>query len=224
MREVILDTETTGLDPNSGHKIIEIALIEMINNVLTGRKLHYYINPERDVPDDAYRIHGISTEFLRDKPLFKDIANEFITFVKNSKVVIHNAPFDIKFLNYELTLLNLPSMNLTEIVDTLTVAKKMFPGSKVNLDALCKRFKVDNRHRQFHGALKDAYLLSEIYVELLGGRQVTFNLGKTDYKDLKLKESFQYTRIHNRKVIIPTDFEIEQHNLFLSKLYKLKKI
>jgi len=224
MREIILDTETTGLDPKDGHKVIEIGGVEMINKVITGNKFHYYINPERDVPQDAYRIHGISSEFLKDKPLFKDIANEFINFIQNAKLVIHNAPFDIKFLNSELTLLNLPSIDLAGVIDTLAIARRTFPGARANLDALCKRFKVDNTNRQFHGALKDAYLLSEIYVELSGGRQVRFSLKEMNGNILKPKQNIQYTGKGNKIVVIPTNRELKEHNAFLSKFINLKTI
>jgi DNA polymerase III subunit epsilon len=225
MREIILDTETTGLDPKDGHKVIEIGGVEMINKVLTGNKFHYYVNPERDVPQDAYRIHGISSEFLQDKPLFRDIAHEFINFINNAKLVIHNAQFDIKFLNYELTLLNLPSIDLAEVIDTLIIAKRAFPGARVNLDALCKRFKVDNTNRQFHGALKDAYLLSEVYVELSGGRQVSFSLREIeDNIIMKEEQAIKYTGKGNRIIITPTDNELKEHNSFLSKFINLKPI
>jgi len=225
MREIILDTETTGLDPKDGHKVIEIGGVEMINKVLTGNKFHYYVNPERDVPQDAYRIHGISSEFLQDKPLFRNIAHEFINFINNAKLVIHNAQFDIKFLNYELTLLNLPSIDLAEVIDTLIIAKRAFPGARVNLDALCKRFKVDNTNRQFHGALKDAYLLSEVYVELSGGRQVSFSLREIeDNIIMKEEQAIKYTGKGNRIIITPTDNELKEHNAFLSKFINLKPI
>ena len=225
MREIILDTETTGLDPRDGHKVIEIGGVEMINKVLTGNKFHYYVNPERDVPQDAYRIHGISSEFLQDKPLFRDIAHEFINFIHNAKLVIHNAQFDIKFLNYELTLLNLPSIDLAEVIDTLIIAKRAFPGARVNLDALCKRFKVDNTNRQFHGALKDAYLLSEVYVELSGGRQVSFSLREIEENIImKEEQAIKYTGKGNRIIITPTDNELKEHNSFLSKFINLKPI
>lgn len=225
MREIILDTETTGLDPKDGHKVIEIGGVEMINKVLTGNKFHYYVNPERDVPQDAYRIHGISSEFLQDKPLFRDIAHEFINFINNAKLAIHNAQFDIKFLNYELTLLNLPSIDLAEVIDTLIIAKRAFPGARVNLDALCKRFKVDNTNRQFHGALKDAYLLSEVYVELSGGRQVSFSLREIeDNIIMKEEQAIKYTGKGNRIIITPTDNELKEHNAFVSKFINLKPI
>lgn len=225
MREIILDTETTGLDPRDGHKVIEIGGVEMINKVLTGNKFHYYVNPERDVPQDAYRIHGISSDFLQDKPLFRDIAHEFINFINNAKLVIHNAQFDIKFLNYELTLLKLPSIDLAEVIDTLIIAKRAFPGARVNLDALCKRFKVDNTNRQFHGALKDAYLLSEVYVELSGGRQVSFSLREIeDNIIMKEEQAIKYTGKGNRIIITPTDNELKEHNAFVSKFINLKLI
>lgn len=222
MREIILDTETTGLDPKDGHKIIEIGAVEMINKVVTGNKFHYYINPERDVPQDAYRIHGISSEFLKDKPLFKNIVNEFINFIHNAKLVIHNAPFDIKFLNYELRLLDLPSIELAGVIDTLAIARKTFPGARVNLDALCKKFKIDNTNRKLHGALKDAYLLSEIYVELSGGRQVRFFLKERNGNVLNPKQNIQYTGKGNKIVVIPTHNELKEHNAFCSKYINLK--
>ena len=136
VREIVLDTETTGLSPRDGHRIVEIGALEMVNKVLTGQKFHFYINPERDMPQEAYRIHGISSEFLKDKPLFKDISDSFLKFIDNSQMVIHNAPFDIKFLNHELSLLNLPSLELANAIDTLVIARRTFPGAKVNLDAL----------------------------------------------------------------------------------------
>jgi DNA polymerase-3 subunit epsilon len=216
IREIILDTETTGLDPKDGHRIVEIGALEMINKVITGNKFHYYINPERNMPPEAYRIHGISSDFLKDKPLFKDIANEFINFIKNSNLVIHNAPFDMKFLNYELTLINLPSLEISKVVDTLPIARRVFPGARANLDALCKRFKVDNLDRKFHGALKDAYLLSEVYVELSGGRQISFSLKEKNDK-LSLEQNEDYVVKGNKIVISPTDEEKRSHDIFLSK-------
>lgn len=218
MREIILDTETTGLDPKTGHRIVEIGAVEMINKVLTGKKFHYYVNPERDMPPEAYRIHGISSAFLKDKPLFKDVADEFIEFIQFGKLVIHNAPFDMKFLNHELTLLKLPSIELSTVIDTLLMARRAFPGSRANLDALCKRFKVDNTDRETHGALKDAYLLAEVYVELSGGRQVSFLLkGKNDGKIL-LQEEENYQAKGNKIVILPTEIELEEHDVFCKRI------
>jgi DNA polymerase III subunit epsilon len=216
-REIILDTETTGLSPKDGHRIIEIGAVEMINKVLTGQKFHFYINPERDVPAEAYRIHGISSEFLRDKPLFKDIAKEFASFIEDGKLVIHNAAFDVKFLNHEFSLIGMSSIELSEAIDTLAIARKMFPGARANLDALCKRFKVDNSSRDYHGALKDAELLAQVYVELSGGRQESFlitknnNVEKSDFVNLK-------TNVKGNKIVImPTEEEKQNHQKFMEK-------
>ena len=216
IREIVLDTETTGLNPHDGHRIVEIGALEMVNKVLTGRKFHFYINPERDMPHEAYRIHGISSDFLKDKPVFKEIANEFLEFIEGGKLVIHNASFDIKFLNYELSLLNLPSLELSEAIDTLIIARKNYPGARVNLDALCRRFKIDNSSREFHGALLDAALLAEVYVELTGGRQTSFVMGggasnefHNDIVDIKA--------VGNKLVVYPTEEEINKHQEFIEK-------
>lgn len=224
LREIILDTETTGLDPKGGHRIVEIGAIEMVNKVLTGRHFHFYLNPERDMPFEAYRIHGISGEFLKDKPLFHTIADDFLEFISDSKLVIHNAPFDVKFLNHELSLLKRAEIKLLELehaIDTLVMARSMFPGSKYSLDALCKRFKVDNSGRQLHGALKDAALLAEVYVELTGGRQSAFKMLDKATK----VNNFSYNRLdsqahRNIPVIKPTKEELQKHKEFLSKILK----
>jgi DNA polymerase-3 subunit epsilon len=218
IREIILDTETTGLSPKDGHRIVEIGALEMVNKVLTGGKFHFYINPERDMPYDAYRIHGISGEFLEDKPLFKDIAPDFISFISNSRLVIHNAPFDIKFLNHELSLLSLPSLELADAIDTLTIARKTFPGAKVNLDALCRRFKVDNSSRQYHGALKDAELLAEVYVELTGGRQTSFMI-KNESANLNSDDNLLLKVQGNKIIIRPSQEEQMLHNEFVEKIF-----
>ncbi|WP_347939375.1 DNA polymerase III subunit epsilon [Rickettsia oklahomensis] len=222
LREIILDTETTGLDPRQGHRIVEIGAIEMVNKVLTGRNFHSYINPERDIPFEAYRIHGISSEFLKDKPLFHKIADDFLEFISNSKLIIHNAPFDIQFLNHELSLLKRAEIKLLELantIDTLVMARNMFPGAKSNLDALCKRFKVDNSGRQLHGALKDAALLAEVYVELTGGRQSTFkmvdqSIGINNLAINQVKHKTRQTTI----VIKPTKEELQKHKDFINKI------
>lgn len=218
MRKIILDTETTGLDVAMGHRIVEIGALEMRNKVLTGNKFHYYINPERDMPTEAYRIHGISGEFLKNKPLFKEIVDDFIEFLGDSKLVIHNAIFDLKFLNHELSLLKKPSIDILKAIDTLALARKMFPGAKVNLDALCKKFRIDNSTRTFHGALKDAALLAEVYVELTGGRQVSFNI-ETD-KPILLSSTIPKSAC-KIAVIKPTKQELENHKNFLAKIIKL---
>ncbi len=211
-REIILDTETTGLDPKEGHRIIEIGAIEMKNKVLTGAKFHYFINPERSVPQEAYRIHGISTEFLKDRPLFGAIAEEFLKFIEGGTLVIHNAAFDMKFLNHELSRVGLASIDHLNIVDTLAMARKMFPGQKANLDALCRRFRIDNSLRGYHGALKDARLLAEVYVELCGGRQSSFSMQATQTNSYnKMQTQTRNSELKRTITIKPTDEETKLH-------------
>jgi DNA polymerase-3 subunit epsilon len=219
IREILLDTETTGLSPNDGHRIVEIGALEMVNKVLTGNKFHFYINPERDMPKEAYRIHGISSDFLKDKPLFKEVANDFLEFIEGGKLVIHNAPFDIKFLNHELSLVKLPSLELSEAIDTLVIARKTFPGARANLDALCRRFKVDNSSRDFHGALLDAALLAEVYVELTGGRQTSFSMSKKS-PSASLSQAVETKVVGNSMVINPTEKELALHQAFMEKITK----
>lgn len=171
IHEVVLDTETTGFNPEEGHRIVEIGCLELHNHVPTGRHLQLYINPERDVPAEAIAVHGITNEFLADKPVFSQVYDQFLAFIGDAKLVIHNAEFDMKFLNHELKLVGHPPIPWTRAVDTVTMARKKFPGSPANLDALCRRFGIDNSERTFHGALLDSELLAEVYLELLGGRQ-----------------------------------------------------
>ncbi|MGD1880412.1 MAG: DNA polymerase III subunit epsilon [Kiloniellaceae bacterium] len=171
MREIVLDTETTGLDPASGHRIVEVAGLELLHHLPTGRTFREYINPQRDMPAEAERIHGLSEEFLKDKPLFPDIAPAFLDFIGDAKLVIHNAAFDMKFLNAELRQAGHDILAMDRAIDTVTLARERFPGAQVNLDALCRRFEIDNSSRTFHGALLDCELLAEVYLELRGGRQ-----------------------------------------------------
>ena len=171
MRHIILDTETTGLSAKEGHRIIEIGAVEMINYSLTGEKLHLYINPEREIDQGAQAIHGISGEFLLDKPTFSDVADSFLEFVGDDMLVIHNAPFDVGFLNAELVRCHRPILQDSRVTDTLVLARKKFPGAQASLDALCRRFQIDNSHRDLHGALIDADLLAGVFVELQGGKQ-----------------------------------------------------
>ena len=171
MREIALDTETTGISPRDGHRIIEIGALELMHHLPTGRKLHLYINPEREIDDGAVAVHGITSEFLADKPVFADIVDEFLAFVGDDPMVIHNASFDMGFINAELKRLNRPVLPMAQSIDTLMMARKKFPGAQANLDALCRRFEIDNSHRDLHGALVDADLLAAVYIELLGGRQ-----------------------------------------------------
>lgn len=171
MREIVLDTETTGLDPANGDRIVEIGCLELVNRLPTGKTYHVYINPERDMPREAEAVHGLSAKFLADKPLFAEIADEFVAFVKGAALIIHNAAFDMKFLHAELALLGRDDLRSAEIIDTLTMARKKFPGAPASLDALCRRFGVDNSGRDLHGALIDSELLAGVYLELSGGRQ-----------------------------------------------------
>ena len=174
MREIVLDTETTGLDPAAGHRLVEIGCLELFNHVSTGRVFHSYINPERDVPIEAYNVHGLSYDFLKDHPKFNAVVEGFLNFIEEAPLVIHNARFDMKFLNHELRLLGKPPLHPTRAIDTLEIVRQKFPGSPASLDALCRRFKIDNSNRIKHGALLDAELLAEIYLELKGGRQPDF--------------------------------------------------
>lgn len=229
MREICLDTETTGLDPRDGHRIIEIACVEMEDGVRSTREpLHIYINPRRDVPEEAFKIHGISTEFLQDKPIFDHVAQQFMDYIKDAKLVIHNAAFDIKFLNYELGILGYEPLLLTDVVDTLLIARKKFPGGQNSLDGLCKRFGIDNTHRIKHGALTDTELLCEVYIELMGGAQGGFGFDK---KAAEKNESKQNTQIDLRKELekkktIPSrnfkvsDEDLAKHKEFIEANFK----
>lgn len=181
MREIIFDTETTGFDPFAGDRIVEIGCVEMVNQVLTGESFHVYLNPERDMPQSAFEVRGLSSEFLRDKPKFAEIVDDFIRFVgDDSKLVAHNAGFDMKFINAELGQLSRPPYAAERVVDTLAIARRKHPMGPNSLDALCSRYAVDNSRREKHGALLDAELLAEVYVELLGGRQRGFDLDAAD--------------------------------------------
>lgn len=176
MREVVLDTETTGFDPFSGDRIVEIGALELEGHVPTGRKFHQYINPERGMPDEAFQVHGLGDDFLRDKPKFAAIGQKFLDFIQDSKLIIHNASFDMKFLNAELKWMKLPEIPMSQALDTLLIARKKFPGSPASLDALCRRFGITSFERDLHGALLDSEILAEVYLELIGGRQPDFGL------------------------------------------------
>ena len=189
MREIVLDTETTGFEPGEGDRIVEIGAVELMGHVPTGRTYHQYINPQRSMPEEAFGVHGIGPdlldpprppqpgqETLRDKPVFADIAQNFVDFVGDAKLVIHNAAFDMKFLNAELGWVNRPLLPMDQALDTLAIARKKFPGSPASLDALCRRFSIDNSSRTLHGALLDSEILAEVYLELIGGRQPDFAL------------------------------------------------
>ncbi len=219
MREIVLDTETTGLDPYSGHRLTEIGCMELINHLPTGKKYQQYINPERDISYEAKKITGLSQEFLKDYPVFSKIAKDFLDFIGDDPLIIHNAKFDLKFLNYELEQLNLSPLKANPIIDTLDIARHKFPGSPASLDALCRRFKIDNTDRTLHGALIDCDLLAKVYLELNGGAQASLigvpekkekvALANLDYKDKIYKEP------RNFKV---SEEEIQQHQEFIKNL------
>jgi DNA polymerase-3 subunit epsilon len=176
MREIVLDTETTGFDPKTGDRIVEIGAVELMGHVATGNTYHQYINPERGMPADAFEVHGLGDEFLRNKPKFAAVGQAFLDFVGDSKMIIHNAAFDMKFLNFELGKIGLRQLPWEQALDTLAIARKKFPGSPSSLDALCRRFGIDNSSRTLHGALLDSEILAEVYLELIGGKQPDFGL------------------------------------------------
>ena len=176
-REIVVDTETTGLDPGSGHRVVEVGCVELVNLIPTGRSYQKYLNPERDMPVDAFQVHGLAAEFLAPQPLFAQIADEFLDFLGEAPLVIHNAAFDLKFINAELTRLERPPLAAERAVDTLALARRRFPGARASLDALCQRFGIDLSGRSMHGALLDANLLSEVYLALRGGPQPKLDLG-----------------------------------------------
>ncbi|WP_210528476.1 DNA polymerase III subunit epsilon [Rubellimicrobium arenae] len=176
MREIVLDTETTGFDPETGDRIVEIGAVELFNHLPTGQHFHEYINPERSMPAEAFAVHGLGDDFLRDKPVFAQVAQKFVDFIGDAKLVIHNAAFDMKFLNHELGRLGYTAMPMDRAIDTVLMARRKFPGAPASLDALCRRFGIDNSARTLHGALLDSEILAEVYLELIGGRQPDFGL------------------------------------------------
>ncbi|WOI55936.1 DNA polymerase III subunit epsilon [Palleronia sp. LCG004] len=179
MREIVLDTETTGFEPEQGDRIVEIGAVELMGHVPTGRTYHQYINPQRSMPDGAFQVHGLGDEFLSDKPLFAEVGQAFLDFVGDAKLVIHNAAFDMKFLNAELGWMKARLLPMDQAIDTLAIARRRFPGAPASLDALCRRFGIDNSNRTLHGALLDSEILAEVYLELIGGRQPDFGLGQS---------------------------------------------
>ena len=199
MREIVLDTETTGLDPAAGHRVVEIACLELVNHLPTGRSYQCYLNPERDMPDDARSVHGLSSEFLADKPKFPEVADAFLAFLGDAPLVIHNAEFDINFLNAELTRAARPTLPPERAIDTLALARRKFPGAQASLDALCKRFEIDASERTYHGALIDCDLLSKVYLELIGGRQARLELAASvsaEHRDYRENRAFRAPRAH----------------------------
>jgi len=219
LRRIALDIETTGLDPKVGHKVIEIGCVELDNNFPTGRIWQKYINPKRTMPQEAYEIHGLTEEFLSDKPEFKETVEEFLKFIKGAELIIHNAVFDLKFLKYEFDLLSRNDLNEFEIIDTLKMARKLFPGMPASLDALCRRYRIDISKRIKHGALLDAELLAEVFLEMQGGRQQGINLvsKKKQYPTLK-KSNTQYR--YSKKIYSITDMEMKSHKKLMDLLKK----
>ncbi|MBM3607042.1 MAG: DNA polymerase III subunit epsilon [Alphaproteobacteria bacterium] len=203
-RQIVLDTETTGLDPRSGDRLVEIAGVEIFNLVPTGQTFHAYIDPERDMPEEAYRIHGLSRDFLTGKPKFADIAGDFVEFVGDAKLVIHNADFDMKFINAELERTARTPISMKQVIDTLAIARRKHPGAPNSLDALCSRYRIDNSHRTKHGALLDAELLAEVYLELMGGRQSMLALAAVRQETFVQEETVQEPRLTQRPAALPS--------------------
>jgi len=222
MREIVLDTETTGMDPFSGDRVVEIGCVELDNLVPTGRTYHQYINPERDVPEGAVAVHGLTEAFLKDKPVFSEVFTDFLEFIgDDSHLVIHNAAFDMKFLNYELQVVGHAGVSMKRVVDTLLMAREKFPGSPASLDALCRRFGIDNSGRELHGALLDSELLGEVYLELMGGRQHGLGLADRSASAVTGEVSAQAARsrpYRAPRVFVPSAAEQEAHAALLGAL------
>ncbi|SVC73663.1 uncharacterized protein METZ01_LOCUS326517, partial [marine metagenome] len=212
MREVILDTETTGLNSDNGDRIVEIGCVELVNHVATGATYHQYVNPERPMPDEAFQIHGLSEAFLSEFPIMSDIIDEFLEFIGVAPLVIHNAEFDLRFLNAELARLDRPTLNNKRAIDTIHLARERFPRGSVSLNALCKRFSIDNSSRSFHGALLDAHLLASVYLELVGGKQRGFELSTKEIANEAIATDGNLRDSRNFAV---KDEELRDHARFL---------
>jgi DNA polymerase-3 subunit epsilon len=216
LREIVLDTETTGLDPDQGHRIVEVAGVELVNHLPTGRTFHSYVNPERDVPEEAFRVHGLSAEFLGDFPSFREVVDPLLGFLADSRLVIHNAAFDMRFLGAELVRHGREPLPAERAVDTLLLAQRRFPGASNSLDALCRRFAVDNAARKLHGALLDCELLAEVYLHLLGGRQTVLGLDRPGARGaaaVRVERPVRPPRPH-----AATAEELAAHAAFVGKL------
>ncbi len=222
MRQIVLDTETTGLEPKQGHRIIEIGCVEIINRRKTNKHYHQYINPDREIDEGAYNVHGISNEFLADKPRFKDIAQEFVNFIRDSELIIHNAPFDVGFIDHELRKLGIKWGKIEHfctVTDTLTMAREKHPGQKNNLDALCKRYEIDNSKRDLHGALLDAQILLDVYLAMTGGQEA-LALGSMEEEEAAEQNAIRLND-ENRKplpLVKPTKEELAAHEKYLEFL------
>jgi len=227
MRQIVLDTETTGIDPKQGHRIIEIGCVELVDRKLTGNHFHVYINPQRDIEQEAINVHGITNEFLSDKPLFEDVAKDFVAFIEGAQLVIHNAPFDVGFMDFEFAMTpsvtDIRTANICDVLDTLVLARKMHPGQKNNLDALCKRYGIDNGHRSLHGALLDSEILADVYLIMTGG-QKALNLagrGNSEGNEINADDRRLISRDGiNLKVIRATADELATHEARLDIVEK----
>jgi DNA polymerase-3 subunit epsilon len=218
MREVVLDTETTGLDPNDGHRIVEIGCVELVDHFPTGKTFQRYLNPERDVPLDVQKVHGITTEFLQDKPRFAEIVEDFVEFIGDAPLVIHNASFDLKFLNSELHRTKRAPISLARAIDTIDIAKSKLPGARYSLDELCRRFNIDLTSRNYHGALLDSQLTAQVYQELLGGRQKKLLLSPQDEAAVISITEVRVARVRPEPLTPRfTQVEIETHTVFVEK-------
>ncbi len=223
MREICFDTETTGFEPETGDKLVEIGAVELINHVPTGKIYHEYINPERDVPEEVVKIHGLDNEFLKDKPIFRDIAQSWVDFIGEDGILVaHNAAFDLKFINFELKKCGFQTYDWDRVVDTLAIAKNEFPGARNNLDALCRRFNIDNSARTYHGALLDAQLLAEVYLQLLGGDEPSINFVKASAETAqKHNETIGFLAQNVQKRTFNLSAEEQQEHIdFLNKKIK----
>ena len=215
MLEVILDTETTGLSTTEKHRIVEIGCIELDNQIPTNRIFHTYINPQRSVSEDAYKVHGYSDKFLSSKKIFSEISKDFLIFIKDKKIIIHNAPFDLSFLNYELKLINQKIIDKKNVIDTLEIARGKYPGSQNSLDALCKRFNIDNSKREKHNALIDCQLLKEVYINLIDQKEPKLNLKYSEISENQYGKIFSGKENKKRKIIRPSLEELELHKKYL---------
>ena len=215
MLEVILDTETTGLSTADNHKIVEIGCVELNNQIPTNNIFHEYINPQRAVSEDAYKVHGYSNKFLSDKKIFSEIVENFLNFIRDKIIIIHNAPFDLSFLNYELKIINKKPIDIKNVIDTLEIARSKYPGSQNSLDALCKRFNIDNSKREKHNALIDCHLLKEIYVNLVDQKEPKLKLESSEIINSKLIDNISKKDNIIRKIIKPTNDELKLHQKYL---------
>lgn len=221
LRQIVLDTETTGLDPKQGHRIIEVGGVELVDRRLTGRHLHFYINPEREIEAEALAVHGITNQFLQDKPLFAEVAESLIDYIDGAELIIHNAPFDIGFLEHEFKLSKARIRKISlicTVTDTLVLARKIHPGQRNNLDALCKRYHIDNSRRELHGALLDAEILAKVYLAMTGGQATFFDASVDSEKQVEVVKSTVKAQRAHLKILKPTEEELLLHEASLQKM------